>query len=64
MSPDLAKLVEKARSIEMSEAEKEEQRRSFAYGSANIENSDVTRQIIDDAAARLGGDGGGRRSVK
>jgi hypothetical protein len=37
----------------MSADEIEQQRRSFAYGNANIENSDVTREIIDQAAEKL-----------
>ncbi|MBX3569441.1 MAG: hypothetical protein KF914_15375 [Rhizobiaceae bacterium] len=53
MTRDLEELIEKARSVTMSESEQEEQRRSFAYGSAKIENDDITRQIVDDAAARL-----------
>ena len=37
----------------MSSEEKEEQRRSFAYGNANIENKMVTRDTIDRQADRL-----------
>jgi hypothetical protein len=47
-------LVDRARSIEMTPPEKEAQRRSFAYGNANIENSAVTREVVDKAAAALG----------
>jgi hypothetical protein len=54
MTKDLNILVEKARSISMTETDKEKQRRSFAYGSAKIENDDITREIIDEAAARVG----------
>jgi hypothetical protein len=32
----------------------EAQRRSFAYGSAKIENDDITRTIIDEAATKIG----------
>ncbi len=53
MTKDLKKLVEAARRVSMSEKDKEEQRRSFAYGSAKIENDDVTRQMIDEAAVRM-----------
>ena len=49
-SKDLAKLCEQAKKVKMTPAEKEEQRRSFAYGNANIENERVTRKIIDRAA--------------
>ncbi len=58
MSSDLQFLVEKAKSVKMTDEEKEEQRRSFAYGSAKIENDDITRQIIDEAASRLDRPGG------
>jgi len=50
---DFSTLLEKAKRIEMTPAEKEEQRRSFAYGNANIENPAVTRAIIDRAAEEL-----------
>ena len=46
-------LVDRARRIEMTPPEKEAQRRSFAYGNANIENSAVTRAIVDKAATEL-----------
>lgn len=45
--------VEAARHYVMTPAEREAQRRSFAYGNANIENPDVTRDVIDRAARRL-----------
>jgi hypothetical protein len=50
---DLDSLLERARQIRLSPAEREQQRRSFAYGNANIENPDVTRQVVDEAAERL-----------
>ncbi|WP_426123210.1 hypothetical protein [Pararhizobium sp. PWRC1-1] len=53
MSTELNELIEKARKIVMNDDHREEQRRSFAYGSAKIENDDITREIIDQAAARL-----------
>lgn len=53
---DLSKLVEKAKGIRMTAEEKEEQRRSFAYGNANIENSAVTRAVVDQAAEELARD--------
>ena len=56
MSEELAKqlelLFEAARNHELSEAEKEEQRRSFAYGNAKIENPRITR---GDDRSRGGG---------
>jgi hypothetical protein len=47
---DLERLIETCRAKEMSPEEKEAQRRSFAYGNANISNDLITRELIDDAA--------------
>lgn len=38
----LEELVEATKKIELSSEQKEEQRRSFAYGNTNIENSRIT----------------------
>ncbi len=54
MSENLAKLMEAARGKPMSGAEKEAQRRSFAYGNAHIENARVTREMIAAAAEKIG----------
>lgn len=53
MSDKLQKLIDASRGIQMSEAQKEAQRRSFAYGNAHIENDRVTRQMVDEAAEKL-----------
>ena len=50
---DLQYLLEKSRSVSMTAAEREEQRRSFAYGNTNIENERVTRRVVDEQADRL-----------
>ena len=50
MSDDLAKLLEMAKKVTMTPEELEQQRRSFAYGNARIENDRITRAIIDKAA--------------
>ena len=52
---EIEKLLEKARQAVMSDAEKEAQRRSFAYGNSKIENPDITREIVD-AEAKCGRD--------
>ena len=54
MSEYLEKLIEAARQREMSNAEKEAQRRSFAYGNAHIENDRVTREMVNKAADKIG----------
>lgn len=50
---ELERLLEKARTVRMTAAEQEEQRRSFAYGNTRIENNLITRSMIDEAAERL-----------
>ena len=50
---EFSELVERAKEIEMTPKQKEEQRRSFAYGNANIENDAVTRDVVNHAAEEL-----------
>lgn len=52
-SQSLDELLEAARHIEMTDEEREEQRRSFAWGNLNIENPRVTRELIDRVADRM-----------
>jgi|SwirhisoilCB3_FD_contig_61_1223070_length_315_multi_2_in_0_out_0_1 hypothetical protein len=58
---DLASLLEEAKKVQMSAADKEAQRRSFAYGNANIENERVTKDTVDSEAERLGHVARGKR---
>lgn len=53
MSEHLQKLIDASRGRAMSDAEKEAQRRSFAYGNAHIENARVTRDMVAQAAEKL-----------
>lgn len=53
MSNELKELLEAARVRKYTEEEKEAHRRSFAFGNTNIENSRVTREIVDREAERL-----------
>ena len=53
MGTDLDKLLELARGIPVTDAERESQRRSFAFGNTNIENERITRATIDEAADEL-----------
>lgn len=50
MPEELKKLLEAAKKVQMTPAEQEEQRRSFAYGNANIENDRVTRDTVNKQA--------------
>lgn len=49
----LDRLIETARQAKPSASEREEQRRSFAYGNAKIENPLVTRKTVDQEAENL-----------
>jgi len=53
MTEELEELLEKARKVAMTPVEKEDQRRSFAYGNTKIENEAITRDMINDAADRI-----------
>lgn len=46
MTLELQALIEAARNRPFSEAEREAQRRSFAYGNAKIENDRITREMV------------------
>jgi hypothetical protein len=53
MSERLDQLLERAKTWAFTDAEREEQRRSFAFGNANIENSLVTRELVDAVAEAM-----------
>ena len=46
-------LLDHAKKVKMSPEQEEAQRRSFAFGNANIENDAVTREMVDEAAEKL-----------
>lgn len=52
--PDRLKiLIEEASKVIPSAADREEQRRSFAYGNTKIENTRITKEIVDREAELL-----------
>ncbi len=51
--PNISRLIELARAVKMTEEQREEQRRSFAFGNAAFENPNITREMIDEAADRI-----------
>jgi hypothetical protein len=53
MGSELKELLAAAKKATPSEEQKEEQRRSFAFGNTNIENSRITRETIDKEAEEL-----------
>ena len=50
---ELRTLLERARSVRMTEKEEAEQRRSFAFGNAAFENPRITKQMIEEEDAKL-----------
>jgi hypothetical protein len=55
VTKELQELLDAAKNVQVSSEQKEEQRRSFAFGNANIENSRVTRETVDKEAEALKG---------
>jgi len=53
MTNRLQELLDQARKNVPTPQEKEEQRRSFAYGNTKIENSRITREMVDREAESL-----------
>jgi hypothetical protein len=49
----LNELLEAAKAVSFSPEQKEEQRRSFAFGNTNIENPRITRETVDREAEAL-----------
>jgi hypothetical protein len=57
----LEDLVEEGRKVQMTDQDREAQRRSFVYGNTKIENDAITRKTVDDAALELGRERAERR---
>ena len=53
MNDELSALIEAAKARPFSEAEREAQRRSFAYGNAKIENDRITWEMVVEADERI-----------
>jgi hypothetical protein len=58
MPKKLQRLIDAAKQREFLPAEREAQRRSFAYGNTKIENPRITRQTVDQQAEKLKAQGG------
>lgn len=50
MTKKLTALIERARTVKMTREQREQQRRSFAYGNTKIENDLITRAMVDEQA--------------
>lgn len=53
----LSRLVEVARGVRMDDEQRNEQRSGFVYGNTRLENSNVTRELVDAIAQRMPLDG-------
>jgi hypothetical protein len=53
MGDALKELLSEAKKRQLTDEEREMQRRSFAYGNTNIENPRITRAMVDEEAERL-----------
>jgi hypothetical protein len=53
MGEELKNLIEVAKRVTPTPADREEQRRSFAYGNTAFENSRITREMVDRQAEKL-----------
>lgn len=53
MAKELERLVEKARTIEMTPEQLREQRQSFVYGNTHIENEIITRELVAEVDKNL-----------
>lgn len=50
---NLSRLVELAKGVHMNDEQRNEQRNSFVYGNTKIENSNVTRELVDEIGRSL-----------
>jgi hypothetical protein len=53
MTEDLRALIEVAKRVTPTAEEREDQRRSFAYGNTAFENPRITREMVDRQAEKL-----------
>ncbi|MGA8615454.1 MAG: hypothetical protein WB760_28005 [Xanthobacteraceae bacterium] len=62
MTDALKELIEAAKQAQPTPEQREQQRRSFAYGNAAFENELITREMIDREAEKLSREGDGART--
>jgi hypothetical protein len=53
MTRELKPLLEAAERVHMTAEQREEQRRSFAFGNTAIENDRITRELVEAEADKL-----------
>lgn len=49
----ISEMIELARSVRMTPAQEEAQRRSFVFGNVAIENPSITREFVDRVADEM-----------
>ncbi|MFT6581227.1 MAG: hypothetical protein ACKVKG_07170 [Alphaproteobacteria bacterium] len=53
MTSSISQIVEMAKAATMTDAQREEQRRSFVFGNTAFENANISREIVDSEADKL-----------
>ncbi len=53
MEQNISRLIEMAKAVKPTEAQNEEQRRSFVYGNTAFENPQISRKLVDEIAEKL-----------
>lgn len=53
MTDALKRLIDATKSLDQTALEREQQRRSFAYGNTKFENDRITREMVDRQADLL-----------
>lgn len=53
MTEALERLIEKAQKVKMTDKQLREQRLSFVYGNTHIENELITREMVEEADAKV-----------
>jgi predicted RNA-binding protein with PIN domain len=53
MTEKLIALLQRARGVKVTTEQREQQRRSFAYGNTKIENERITREMVNEQADTL-----------
>ncbi|NIK46730.1 hypothetical protein [Variibacter gotjawalensis] len=60
MTDSLKALLEAAKSAKTTPEQREQQRRSFAYGNTHFENQRITREMVDREAEKLAREADGK----
>ena len=50
---NLSRLIELARGVQVNDEQRNEQRNSFVYGNTKIENSNVTRELVEEISHKV-----------